>query len=387
MSVQNDVTAVICAAGKGTRAGFTRNKLLVKTHGYPTLLKTVEAFDIPEIKEILVAVNESDWGEIEKLCVSFQKVRLILGGETRPQSVLNALLETKTEIVLVHDGARPNVSADVIRACIENVKERGSGIACVAPVDTVAVTDEERIVSVPDRATLRAVQTPQGFFTRDILHAYKFAMQSGKTYTDESSVYLDYIGEPYVCDGARENVKFTYAEDFQATGAVRVGFGVDTHAFGKPQNYVTLCGVKIPSDSGFIAHSDGDVAVHAAMDALLSAAGLNDIGHYFPDADDRFKNANSMDLLRQVISIIQNHGYAVLNISIAIQAEKPRLKNHIETMKNTISKALDVPLSAVGITAGTNEKLGYVGEGKGVTAYAYVSLTTLSAKLKEKQER
>ncbi|MBQ4268534.1 MAG: 2-C-methyl-D-erythritol 2,4-cyclodiphosphate synthase [Clostridia bacterium] len=385
MSERNAVTAVICAAGKGTRAGFTRNKLLIKTHGYPTLLKTVEAFDIPEIKEILVAVNECDLQEMQELCANFSKVRFVLGGETRPQTVFNALIETKTDVVLVHDGARPNVSKNVILACIESVKEHGSGIACIQTVDTVAVTDGERIISVPDRSALRAVQTPQGFFTRDILEAYKKAMESGKTYTDESSVYLDYIGAPRISEGARENVKFTYAEDFQAAGAIRVGFGVDTHAFGKEQNYVTLCGVKIPSDSGFIAHSDGDVALHAAMDALLSAAGLNDIGHYFPDTDAAFKDANSMDLLRQVIDLIQSHGYAVLNISIAIQAEKPRLKNYIETMKNTLANALDVPPSAVGITAGTNEKLGYVGEGKGVTVYAYVSLTTLSAKLNKKR--
>ena len=161
MSGQNAVTAVICAAGKGTRAGFSKNKLLVQTQGYPTLLKTVNAFDIPEIHEILVAVNQDDFEEIQTLCAQIEKVRLVIGGETRPQTVQNALLETKTEIVLVHDGARPNVSREIIVSCIDSVKEYGSGIVCIPPVDTVAVTDGEVIRAVPDRTTLRAVQTPQ----------------------------------------------------------------------------------------------------------------------------------------------------------------------------------------------------------------------------------
>ncbi len=377
---EQGVTAVICAAGKGTRAGFSKNKLLMKTRGYPVLLKTVEAFALPEITEILVVVNESDEKEISELCKAFENVRIVLGGETRPQTVFNALKETKTEIVLVHDGARPFVTKENILGCIESVKTHGSGIVCIPAVDTVAVIDSGKIVSVPDRNTLSSVQTPQGFYTKDILYAYERAMQSGKTYTDESSVYLDYIGTPHVCDGSRKNVKLTYAEDFEETPAFRVGFGVDTHAFGKEQNFVVLCGVQVPSDSGFIAHSDGDVAVHAVMDALLSAAGLNDIGHYFPDTDERYRGANSMDLLAEVVSLINARGYKAHNLSVAIQAEKPRLKNYIEQMKASLASALSLTVGDVGVTAGTNEKLGYVGEGKGVTVYAYASLTRANNK-------
>lgn len=363
------VTALICAAGKGTRAGFSKNKLLVQKQGFPVLFKTVSAFDLEEIDEILIAVNKEDYDEIKALCAPFKRIRLTLGGETRPQTVYNALKEVKTEIVLIHDGARPYATKELIHGCIESVKNYGSGICAIPLVDTVAVTDGEHILSVPDRNGLRAVQTPQGFFTKDILSAYEKAAQSSKSYTDESSIYLDHIGSPRFCAGARENIKLTYAEDFSSPNT-RVGFGVDTHAFGKQQNFITLCGVNVPSETGLIAHSDGDVAVHALMDAMLSAAGLRDIGYYFPDSDERYKGANSMALLAEIKRLIEKEGYAVKNVSIAIQAEKPRLAKFIDEMKRTLAAALCVNENAVGITAGTNEKLGYVGEGKGITVYA-----------------
>ena len=135
-----------------------------------------------------------------------------------------------------------------------------------------------------------------------------------------------------------------------------------------------LAGVKIPSASGLIAHSDGDVLVHAVMDALLSAAGLKDIGHYFPDTDEKWKGASSMAMLSQVVAMLQDMGYGVQNISVAIQAEKPRLAKYIDEMKAALATALGVAVDCVGISAGTNEGLGYVGEGKGITVNAYVLL-------------
>ena len=135
-----------------------------------------------------------------------------------------------------------------------------------------------------------------------------------------------------------------------------------------------LAGVKIPSESGLVAHSDGDVLIHAVMDAILSASGLRDIGFYFPDKNAEFKDANSMVLLAKVMQMITDKGYAVQNISVAVQAEKPRLAPYIEQMQNSLASALKIDPTAVGITAGTNEGLGYIGEGKGITVNAYVLL-------------
>ena len=135
--------------------------------------------------------------------------------------------------------------------------------------------------------------------------------------------------------------------------------------------------MKIPSESGLIAHSDGDVLAHAVMDALLSAAGLRDIGFYFPDSNPQWKNADSMQMLSLVVEKIREQGFAVKNISIAVQAEKPRLAKYIEEMKNALASALKLDPTAVGISAGTNEGLGYIGEGKGITVNAYALLKNL----------
>ena len=210
------------------------------------------------------------------------------------------------------------------------------------------------------------------------MRAYALASEraTGKTYTDDSSVYAEFIAPPKLCDGEKENVKLTYATDFKSLASVeRIGFGVDTHAFGKKQNYITLCGVQIPSETGLIAHSDGDVAIHAVMDGMLSAVGLRDIGFYFPDTDEKWRNADSMKMLLEVKELVKQEGYQVKNLSIAIQAEKPKLAKYIPDMKKSVALALEIDERAVGITAGTNEKLGYVGEGKGITVYAYVLLT------------
>lgn len=370
------VCAVICSAGKGLRAGFEKNKLLVPFEGETALFKTLSAFDFPEISEIIVTSSQEDLEEITAISNRFPRVKTVLGGDTRSQSVYNALQAVTADIVLIHDGARPYVTQTLIKSCIQSVKTFGSGICAVPCVDTTAVCKNGKIADVPDRNTLYQIQTPQGFFTENIRTAYTLAFDNGETdFTDDSAVFKRYCALPTLCAGDKDNVKLTHKSDFQKHSLV--GFGVDTHAFGKPQDYIVLAGVKIPSHSGLIAHSDGDVLVHAIMDAMLSACGLNDIGHYFPDTDEKWKNANSMDMLARVRALVAEQGYCVQNLSVAIQAEKPRLAKHIESMKNSLAGALRIDPTRVGVSAGTNEGLGYVGEGKGITVYAYVSLKCL----------
>ncbi len=370
MKHEKRVGVIVCAAGKGLRAGFACNKLLIPYGEERVLTKTLSVFDFPLIDEIVVTSSAEDFEEISTLCAPFPRTKVVLGGETRVHSVYNALKEVGTDIVLVHDGARPFVTRQIIEGCVHSVCAVGSGVCAVECRDTIAEVRENKIVRVPTRSTLRQIQTPQGFFRENLLYAYERAFESGSLcYTDDSSVFADYCGQPRLCEGSYENVKLTYAEDFQK--AARCGFGIDTHAFGKPQDHIFLAGVKIPSESGLIAHSDGDVLVHAVMDALLSAAGLRDIGFYFPDTDEKWKNASSMDMLAQVVALLFEQGLRVENISVAIQAEKPRLAKYIDEMKISLAGALRLDPARVGISAGTNEGLGYVGEGKGITVNAY----------------
>lgn len=367
------VCAVICAAGSGIRAGFQKNKLLTPWNGSTVLEKTLTAFDFPAIDEIVVTASETDFAEINSLCGNFPRTSVVLGGRSRLDSVHAALQAVKSDIVLIHDGARPFVTREVIEGCIQSVKSYGSGVCVFECTDTVSYVSDGKLIHVPKRNVLLVNQTPQGFFTENIRFAYEHAIATGRTdFTDDSSVFLNFCGEPHICKGSRENVKLTYAEDFKTSE--RVGFGVDTHAFGKEQDYIVLAGVKIPSQSGLIAHSDGDVLVHAVMDALLSAAGLKDIGHYFPDTDEKWKNADSMEMLKLVHGMLLSEDLRVKNLSIAIQAERPKLAPYIDEMKNALAGALKLDPACVGISAGTNEGLGYVGEGKGITVYAVTLL-------------
>lgn len=374
MNGQNKIGVVICAGGKGARAGFAKNKLLTPFEGSTPLQKCISAFDFPLIDEITVVSAKEDFDEISALCALFPRTKVVLGGKERTNSVYNGLKATTADIILIHDGARPFVTRTVIEKCVQSVLSYGSGICAVECRDTVANVKDGKILSVPNRAQLRQIQTPQGFFRENILYAYERAFENEDgSYTDDSSLFARYCGAPRICDGARENIKLTYPEDFSSP--TRCGFGIDTHAFGKNQEYILLAGVKIPSESGLIAHSDGDVLCHAVMDALLSACGLKDIGHYFPDTDEKWKNANSMQMLQQVVALLKEQGYFVQNLSVAIQAEKPRLAKYIDEIKNALASVLKIDPTAIGVSAGTNEGLGYIGEGKGITVNAYALLS------------
>ncbi|MDE6441563.1 MAG: 2-C-methyl-D-erythritol 4-phosphate cytidylyltransferase [Clostridia bacterium] len=370
------VSAIICAAGKGERAGFDKNKLLAPLYGAPALWHTLKKFDIPEIDEIIVTSSVCDFEEISSITAPFG-IKVVTGGATRTESVKNALEEITGDIVLIHDGARPFVSENLILKCIDSVKNYGSGICAVRATDTIVYADgdiEQRL----DRDKLYQVQTPQGFYAQDIKRAYSLA--GNKVYTDDSAIYGEFIKKPRIVEGETENIKLTYKSDFMrgmppstSLSGNAIGFGVDVHAFGEG-NLVTLAGVKIPCDKKLIAHSDGDVVIHAVMDALLSGAGLKDIGHYFPDTDDKFKGADSGIMLKKVISILRENGLTPVNLSISIQAEKPRLAKHIDVMKANLSKLTGVKEERIAIAAGTCEGLGFVGEGLGICAYCAVQL-------------
>lgn len=374
------ITVILCAAGSGTRTGFAENKILHDLNGMPVLCHSLSAF-APFADEILVACRKEDEPDIVPLLKQYENARTVLGGTTRAMSVRLALNEAKGDIVLVHDAARPFVTAEIIKRVIKSTQEKGSGVAAIPATDTVALTRNG--YELPPRENVFQIQTPQGFRTEKLRLAYTraFGEKRGDNFTDDSGVYAAYIGIPELVPGERANKKLTYAEDFAP--AERVGFGTDTHAFDHQEeidrgiarlnlNYIKLGGVTIPSNRALKAHSDGDVVVHALMDALLSAAGERDIGFFFPDTDPDFKGADSMKLLAEVMKIVHGDGFSVKNVSVSVLAELPRLSPYIDRMRENLRAALSC--ETVAIAAGTNEKLGYIGEGRGITAYAMVLL-------------
>lgn len=374
------ISVIICAAGRGERAGFKRNKLLVPFLGANALYFTLKKFS--SFGEIIVTANHEDFEEIKELSSRFG-AKTVLGGSTRTESVYNALKEVTRETVLIHDGARPFVTEDIIKRCADEAKRYGSAVVAAPSTDTTAIVSGGCISDIPARSAVYRIQTPQGFKTEDIKRAYEKAVESGKLYTDDSSVYSEYIAPARICAcGSDANKKLTFKEDFTevalpplpACKSAKIGFGVDVHAFGKEQDFITLCGVKIPSDTGLVAHSDGDVVLHAVTDAVLSAAGLNDIGHYFPENDPAYENADSGRLLKTAIETVGKSGLKVVNLSVSVQAEKPRLKPYIEEMKENLAYLAGVDKKSVAIAAGTCEGLGFVGEGLGITAYCIAQL-------------
>ncbi len=343
--------------------------------------RTVSAFARNEnIADILVCVRPEDEEAVRRELKSFCNVRLCRGGETRTASVRNALetlaaLPAPPDYVLIHDAARPYVSQKIIDDCVQTVRSHGSAVCALPCTDTLVRAKFGRIAGSIDRADAYALQTPQGFGFADLCAAYR-KIQPNENFTDDSSVYAKYVAPPCLFPGDRRNVKLTFREDF-AMDETRTGIGADTHAFGAG-DHIVLGGVRIAHCRGLLAHSDGDVLVHAVMDALLSAAGLADIGHYFPDTDPQYEGANSLALLARVRELLAGEGFAVGNLSAAIVAEQPKIAPHVNKMKANLAEALQIPAQNVGITAGTNEGLGYLGRGEGITAIASVQIRTIS---------
>ncbi|MBO5525283.1 MAG: 2-C-methyl-D-erythritol 2,4-cyclodiphosphate synthase [Clostridia bacterium] len=358
------ISVLICGAGKGTRAGFSENKLFRTLGGRTVVEQTVEAFSIPEIDEIVVTASPSD---LERMKSLLPTCKIVEGGDSRSASVKKGLDAVTGDIVLIHDGARPFVTKKIILDCIACVRENGSGICSLPMTDTTVIASGTTITRIPDRSTLYTVQTPQGFFTAEIRRAY--ALAGDRTFTDDSSVYTHFISPAVLFHGDARNKKLTFQEDFMQETYL-TGVGIDTHAFGKNQDYIVMGNVTVPSPSGLIAHSDGDVLIHAVMDALLSAAGLRDIGFYFPENDPAFEGADSGKLLEKVVSLLEENGCRVVNVSVAVQAQIPRLSPYIGQMKENLARIMKIPSNRVGITAGTNEGLGYIGEKKGITVTA-----------------
>ena len=256
---KHKISVIICAGGSGERANLGKNKLLADLYGAPVLWHTLKKFDIPEIDEVIIASSKIDLKEISAIATPFN-CKIVLGGKTRTESVVNALKKVTGDIVLIHDGARPFVTREIILNCIESVKAYGSAVCAVPATDTAVYGHYSVITDRLDRSSMYNIQTPQGFFTEDIKYAYDLA--GNKTFHDDSEVYGEYIGEPRLIDGDPNNTKLTYRQDFDKAiprialaNGVRTGFGCDVHAFGEGKQ-ITLCGVKIECGKTLVAHSD-----------------------------------------------------------------------------------------------------------------------------------
>ena len=366
-------SVIITCAGKGERAGFDKNKLLVNVDGITTIERVFTVFkNCDKIDQIILTAHKNDYEEIKNIVKDGAEI--VIGGDTRTDSVKNALQKVTGDIVLIHDGARPYLSTDLIYKCIESVKNYGSGIACISCKDSVCKVQDGVIFDYVDRNTLSLIQTPQAFYTKDIVKAYTLAGE--EVFTDDSQVYKKFIGEPKAVIGEQSNVKLTFKEDFASAKDLKFGVGFDCHKLVENRKLI-LGGIEIPHDKGLLGHSDADVLTHAIMDAILSALSLRDIGYHFPPTDQKYKDADSMKLLEHVLALIYNNGYKVKTVSAVIMAEKPKLLKHIPTITKNLADALDVQEKDVGLGATTLEGLGFVGREEGICVHANVILENI----------
>ena len=386
------ISVIIAAAGRGTRLKYEKNKIFLNMNGKPILQYSLELFsELEDVSDIIVVTSAEDVDEVNSVIrLVGCGARVVIGGKERQDSVYSALqaLSADTDYVLVHDGARPFVEKNQVMNLIDCVKELDAAILAVPVKDTIKVVDKQaQVVATPERSTLVAVQTPQGFSKKILVSAYEYAYANSYRGTDDASI-VEYYGKTvHVVTGDYENIKITTPEDIlvgcellnrrNGTTIVmkipRIGFGYDVHQLVNDRSLI-LGGMEIPHEFGLLGHSDADVLLHAISDALLGAAALGDIGKHFPDTDAQFKGADSLILLQRVVELIAKSGLAIHNIDATVAAQQPKLSPFIPVMRGNIASACGIDISVVSVKATTTEELGFVGRKEGISAYAIVSV-------------
>ena len=393
------VTAIIAAAGQGKRMQSSINKVFMLLDEKPVLLYSILAFSACVAVDNLVVVVAPDEVEyVTKMLTGLEGIKpwkVVAGGSERQYSIANALQEIseKTDVVLVHDGARPLVTKECIDHVIQAAIKNKAAVVDVSVKDTIKIVNDSGVViGTPERSMLWSIQTPQGFDANILRQAYKQAMQDHYLGTDDASL-VERIGVSVtVVSGSYENLKVTTPEDLiiaeaivaeknsdrhnkecEVRDVVRFGMGYDVHKLVENRKLI-VGGVEIPYIYGLDGHSDADVLLHAIKDALLGAAALGDIGRHFPDTDIQYKGASSIKLLERVRDIIAEHGYVVNNIDTTIVAQKPKLASYIPEMNQRIATALQLDIGQVNVKATTTEGLGFAGKGEGIAAYAVASI-------------
>jgi 2-C-methyl-D-erythritol 4-phosphate cytidylyltransferase/2-C-methyl-D-erythritol 2,4-cyclodiphosphate synthase len=378
--------ALIVAAGRGERAGQPGPKQYAPLAGQTVLARSIKAMAACKAVNAIQCVIHADDGDAYETAIRDLTPRMrkmlrpaVTGGATRQQSVyagLQALSDTACETVLIHDAARPFVSAACIQRVIDAVPMAGAVIPVLPVNDTIKALDPSGvIVTTPDRAQLRAAQTPQGFDFKLILGAHR-AMVDRET-TDDASLIEALGGRVTPVEGERANIKLTTPEDFlmaelRLTETISA-MGYDVHAFGDG-DHVTLAGVQIPHTRGILAHSDGDVILHALCDAIFGALGEGDIGQHFPPSDAQWKNAPSSTFVAHAMKLLKERGGALVNCDVTLLAEEPRIGKHREAMIESLAALTGLKKDRIGLKATTTEKLGAIGRGEGLVAQVLCTL-------------
>ncbi|MDU6769986.1 MAG: 2-C-methyl-D-erythritol 4-phosphate cytidylyltransferase, partial [Veillonella sp.] len=331
------VSCIVLAAGAGRRMGHDENKIFIKLGQKSIIQWTLSHINqVKAVSEVILVVADGEASYMEQHIASLglsKSIKIVTGGKERQDSVYAGLqaVGDDIDIVLVHDGARPLAKSELFERVIEGAETHGAVTIGVPSTDTIKRVDiDGQVLETLNRNELMNIQTPQGFLKDIFKEAQETAKQDAYLGTDDVSL-VEYIGKDvYILDGDYENIKVTTPNDIAVAKRylgikeqrMRVGFGYDIHRLkeGRP---CILGGVHIESPVGPDGHSDADVLIHALMDALLGAAGLKDIGYYFPPEDDAYKGISSMILLKHVNSLLKERGLEAYNIDIMVISETP----------------------------------------------------------------
>jgi 2-C-methyl-D-erythritol 4-phosphate cytidylyltransferase/2-C-methyl-D-erythritol 2,4-cyclodiphosphate synthase len=410
------VTAIIAAGGRGHRFGNAEPKQLLSIGGRPILERSIAAFARhPSIDAIVVALPQELADEPPAYLRSAQAsarhgigkpLSVVAGGLRRQDSVANAFAaaDRHSDVIVIHDAARPFASADLIARTVAAAAESGAAVAAVQSRDTVKRATEgssvvsgfsRTVIETLARDTIYLAQTPQAF-QRDVLRrALEIGARDGVDATDEAAL-VELAGLPVrLVDGDAWNIKITTAEDMTLGEAIaarddpqsnpqsalpartgRAGTGYDLHRLvaGRP---LILGGVTIPAERGALGHSDADVVCHAVTDAILGAAGLGDIGRQFPDSDPRWKDANSIGLLQNVVALVRGQGFEIGNVDVTVILEAPKIRDHVDAMRASVAVALGIDVARVSVKGKTNEGVDAVGRGEAIAAHAIALLRSI----------
>jgi 2-C-methyl-D-erythritol 4-phosphate cytidylyltransferase/2-C-methyl-D-erythritol 2,4-cyclodiphosphate synthase len=387
MPTSKRTAAIIVAAGRGLRAGTGGPKQYRTIGGKTVLSRAMEPFCTHPGVFAVQPVRNPDDAEIFDQAVCHLKYQTpVGGGATRQASVragLEALADQAPDIVLIHDAARAFVTDKVISRAIDAALITGAAIPVVPVTDTVKVVDGSgAITATPDRANLRIAQTPQAFRFDVILEAHRRAAREGRDdFTDDAAI-AEWAGLTVATfEGDVANMKLTTPEDFAREearlgamlGDIRTGTGYDVHAL-TDGDHLMLCGVRVPFNRGFLAHSDGDVGLHAVVDAILGALADGDIGSHFPPSDPKWKGAASDQFLKHAVGLVHQRGGRIANLEVTMICEAPKIGPLRDAMRAKIAEITGLPQSRIAVKATTSERLGFTGRQEGIAATAAATI-------------
>jgi 2-C-methyl-D-erythritol 4-phosphate cytidylyltransferase/2-C-methyl-D-erythritol 2,4-cyclodiphosphate synthase len=384
------VTAIIAAGGAGHRLRAGVPKQLLDVGGLSILQRSVSAFgQHQDVDEVIVALPpelvaappispDDGWG-----------FRVVAGGARRQDSVANAfnVIDARTDVVLIHDAARPLVTDELISRAIHAAAEHGAAIAAQPVSDTVKRVRRDEaglaIVETIPRESIFLAQTPQAFRVSVLRDAIALG-RSGVEATDEAGLAERAGHVVHIVEATARNLKITTTDDLAEARrrlssepirimAERVGTAYDLHRLVEGRKLL-LGGVEIPAERGALGHSDADVVCHVATDAILGAASLGDIGRHFPDSDVRWKGASSLDLLRQAVAMVHAAGFRVVNLDVVVILERPKIGPYIDKIRVELARALQILAERVSVKGKTNEGVDAVGRGEAIAAHAVALL-------------